>query len=221
MDMLLLFPIIIPFFTAILAILSWKHRQMQRVIGIIGTVLLFAASIALFVLVRREGIQIVQIGSWRAPFGITLVADLFSAIMVLMAGLMGFVVGLFSIVNIDQERQALGFYPLYHVLLMGVCGSFLTGDLFNLYVWFEVMLIASFVLMALGSEKRQLGGAIKYVTLNLMASAIFLAAGGIVYGTTGTLNMADLSVQMYEAPTGLVTTLAMMFLVAFVTSSLP
>ena len=72
MDMLLLFPIIIPFFTAILAILSWKHRQVQRVIGIIGTVLLFAASIALFVVVRREGIQIVQIGSWQAPFGITL-----------------------------------------------------------------------------------------------------------------------------------------------------
>ncbi len=215
MDMLLLFPIIIPFFTAILAILSWKHRQVQRVIGIIGTVLLFTAAIALFVVVRREGIQIVQIGGWQAPFGITLVADLFSAIMVLMAGLMGFVVGLFSIVNIDNERQALGFYPLYHVLLMGVCGSFLTGDLFNLYVWFEVMLIASFVLMALGSERRQLEGAIKYVTLNLMASAIFLAAAGIVYGTVGTLNMADLSVRMYEVPTGLVTTLSMMFLVAF------
>lgn len=215
MDMLLLFPIIIPFFTAILAILSWKHRQVQRVIGIIGTVLLFAASIALFILVRREGIQIVQIGSWQAPFGITLVADLFSAIMILMAGLMGFVVGLYSVVNIDPERQSLGFYPLYHVLLMGVCGSFLTGDLFNLYVWFEVMLISSFVLMALGSERRQLEGAIKYVTLNLLASTIFLAAAGIVYGTAGTLNMADLSVRLYEAPTGLVTTLAMMFLVAF------
>jgi multicomponent Na+:H+ antiporter subunit D len=215
MDILLLFPIIIPFFTAILAILSWKHRQVQRVIGIIGTVLLLAASIALFVWVYRDGIQIVQIGSWEAPFGITLVADLFSSIMILMAGLMGFVVGLYSVVNIDPERQSLGFYPLYHILLMGVCGSFLTGDLFNLYVWFEVMLIASFVLLALGSERRQLEGAFKYVTLNLLASAIFLAAAGIVYGTAGTLNMADLSVRLHEAPTGLVTTLSMMFLIAF------
>ena len=215
MDMLILLPIIVPFFTAILAILSWKYRQLQRAIGITGTILLLAASIALFSLVRREGIQIVQIGSWQAPFGITLVADLFSSIMVLLAGLMGFVVGLYAVVNIDSERQALGFYPLYHALLMGVCGSFLTGDLFNMYVWFEVMLISSFVLMALGSERRQLEGALKYVTLNLLASAIFLAALGILYGTAGTLNMADLSVRLYEAPTALVTTLAMMFLVAF------
>lgn len=215
MDMLILLPIIVPFFTAILAILSWKNRQLQRLIGISGTVLLLAASIALFSLVRREGIQIVQIGSWQAPFGITLVADLFSSIMVLLAGLMGFVVGLYAVVNIDSERQTLGFYPLYNALLMGVCGSFLTGDLFNMYVWFEVMLISSFVLMALGSERRQLEGALKYVTLNLLASAIFLAALGILYGTAGTLNMADLSVRLYEAPIGLVTTLAMMFLIAF------
>ena len=215
MDILVLLPIIIPFFTAILAILSWNNRHLKRAIGITGTILLLAASIALFVLVRQEGIQIVQVGNWQAPFGITLVADLFSSIMVLLAGLMGFVVGLYSVVNIDSERQSLGFYPLYHVLLMGVCGSFLTGDLFNMYVWFEVMLISSFVLMALGSERRQLEGAFKYVTLNLMASAVFLAALGILYGTAGTLNMADLSVRLYEAPTGLVTTLAMMFLIAF------
>ncbi len=99
---------------------------------------------------------------------------------------------------------------------MGVSGVFLTGDLFNLYVWFEVMLMASFVLLALGGERSQLEGAIKYVTLNLISSALFLTALGILYGMAGTLNMADLSLQMsYGMHTGVVSTLAMLFLVAF------
>jgi multicomponent Na+:H+ antiporter subunit D len=99
---------------------------------------------------------------------------------------------------------------------MGVSGAFLTGDMFNLYVWFEVMLIASFVLLALGGERPQIEGAIKYVTINLLSSALFLAAVGILYGLTGTLNMAQLAQQLValDQP-GLVTTLALLFLVAF------
>jgi multicomponent Na+:H+ antiporter subunit D len=166
--------------------------------------------------VWQDGIQVAQIGNWPAPFGITLVADLLSATMVVLAGLMGMAVAVYSLTSTDPRREAFGYYPLLHILLMGICGSFLTGDLFNLYVWFEVMLIASFVLLALGGERAQLEGGIKYVTLNLISSAIFLAAVGIVYGLVGTLNMADLAIQLnkMEQP-GLVTTLAMLFLVAF------
>jgi multicomponent Na+:H+ antiporter subunit D len=99
---------------------------------------------------------------------------------------------------------------------MGVCGAFLSGDIFNLYVWFEVMLIASFVLLALGGEKPQLEGAIKYVTLNFLSSAIFLAAVGLLYGTTGTLNMADLAGALGSGTRpALTASLAMLFLVAF------
>ncbi len=99
---------------------------------------------------------------------------------------------------------------------MGVCGSFLTGDIFNLYVWFEVMLISSFVLMELGGEKAQLEGAIKYVALNLMSSALFLTAVGILYGISGTLNMADLAVRLREMDNaGLLTTVALLFMLAF------
>lgn len=94
-----------------------------------------------------------QIGSWPAPYGITVVADLFAAIMVLLAGLMGLAVGVYSLASMDSGREAYGYYPLLQVLLAGVCGAFLTGDLFNLYVWFEVMLIASFVLLSLGGER--------------------------------------------------------------------
>ncbi len=214
-EFLLLLPILVPFITGIFTVLSWRQRQLQRLMSMIGSITLMIVTLLLFREVYLYGPQAVQIGSWEAPFGITLYADLFSSIMLVLAGLLGFTVGIYSLENIGLERQKLGFYPLYHILLMGVCGSFLAGDIFNLYVWFEVMLIASFVLLALGSERRQLEGAIKYVTLNLMASATFLAAAGILYGVAGSLNMADLSVRLQSAPAGLVTTLAMLFLVAF------
>ena len=166
--------------------------------------------------VWNSGIQAAQMGDWPAPFGITVVADLFSAIMVALAGVIGLAVALYSLATMDRERERFGYYPLLHVLLMGVCGAFLTGDLFNLYVWFEVMLMASFVLMALGGERAQMEGAIKYVTINLIASALFLAAVGMLYGVVGTLNMADLAQKLRAAPQmDLVTTIAILFLVAF------
>ena len=140
------------------------------------------------------------IGPMLAPYGITLVADLFSAMMVVLAGLMGLAVIVYSLATLDEARESFAYHPLYHVLLMGVCGAFVTGDLFNLYVWFEVLLISSCVLMALGGERPQLEGAIKYVTLNLIASALFLAAVGILYGVCGTLNMAELSVALASGP---------------------
>ncbi len=160
--------------------------------------------------------QVLQVGNWQAPFGITLAADLFSALMVLLASIKGLGVAIYSLSSIDSRREAFGYYPLMNVLLMGVCGAFLTGDMFNLYVWFEVMLIASFVLLALGGERPQLEGAIKYVTLNLVSSAIFLAAVGCLYGATGTLNMADASVQLKEhTEPAVVNLLAMLFLICF------
>jgi multicomponent Na+:H+ antiporter subunit D len=181
----------------------------------VGAAGLLGAALGLLVSVAQSGIQVVQLGNWPAPFGITLVADLFSAIMVVLAGLMGLMVAIYSLTTMDARREAFGYYPLLHILLLGVCGAFLTGDMFNLYVWFEVMLIASFVLLALGGERAQLEGAIKYVTLNLISSALFLAAVGILYGLVGTLNMADVARQLKTVQPGLVTTLAMLFLVAF------
>ena len=215
---LLLLPILIPFLTAVFALLAWHNRSLQRRINVVGAALHLAAALALLAWVSREGIQAVQIGNWPAPFGITLVADLFSAIMVVMTGLMGLTVAIYSLGSIDPRRESFGYYALLHTLLMGVSGAFLTGDMFNLYVWFEVMLIASFVLMTLGGSQQQLEGALKYVTINLMSSALFLASVGILYSVTGTLNMADLARQFngeQAVDPGLATVLAMMFLVAF------
>jgi multicomponent Na+:H+ antiporter subunit D len=216
MKLLLTLPILIPLATAAVCLLFWRHRAAQRLIATLGSAAHLAAALVLLWAVRQEGILATQLGNWPAPFGITLVADLFSAIMTVLAALMGFAVGVYSLGSMDSGRESFGYYSFFHFLLMGVSGVFLTGDLFNLYVWFEVMLMASFVLLALGGEKSQLEGAIKYVTLNLISSALFLTALGILYGMAGTLNMADLSLQMsYGMHTGVVSTLAMLFLVAF------
>jgi len=216
MKPLLVLPILIPLSTAILCLALRKNRLAQRTLAAIGILALTGVGTKLLCTVYRQGVQAVQIGQWPAPQGITLVADLFSAIMVLVAAITGLAVIFYSLAHMDSQRESHGYYVLFNFLLMGVCGAFLTGDLFNLYVWFEVMLISSFVLMSLGGVRAQLEGAIKYVTLNLISSALFLAGVGILYGMTGTLNMADLAVKIpLVSQTGLVTACAVIFLVAF------
>ncbi|MBZ0307867.1 MAG: Na+/H+ antiporter subunit D, partial [Anaerolineae bacterium] len=216
MNLLLILPILIPFITAILCLFVWGRVDFQERLTVLGMLVLLVVGLVLLVDVNQNGIQAVQMGDWKAPYGITFVADLLSAIMVTMTGLIGLMTALYSVVSMDEARERFGYYPLLNVLIMGVCGAFLTGDVFNLYVWFEVMLIASFVLLALGGERAQLEGAIKYVTLNLMSSAIFLMAAGILYSVTGTLNMADLHIVLGDVnEPGLVTVLAIMFMIAF------
>jgi len=216
MSSLVVLPIIVPLGTAIACLLTQRHRALQRALSVAGAALLLAVSAGLLARVSSEGIQVMRGGGWPAPFGITLVADLLAAIMVLLTGITGLAVAVYSLGSIDERREAHGYHVLYHVLLMGVCGAFLTGDLFNLYVSFEVMLMASFVLLALGGERAQLEGGVKYVTLNLLSSAVFLAAVGVLYGIAGTLNMADLAraAALGLAP-DLVPVLAVLFLVAF------
>jgi len=209
-------PFAIPMTAAVLALLSYRRVRLQRFLGIVGAGGLLVAGIALLVAVERSGPQATQFGGWEAPFGITFVADLLSAIMVVLAGIVGTASILSSLARVDVRRTAFGYYALTNLLLASVAGAFLTGDLFNLYVWFEVMLITSFVLLALGGERPQLEGAVKYVVLNLIASTMFLAAAGLTYGLTGTLNFADLAQRLPEVePAGLVTAIAMLLLVAF------
>ena len=165
--------------TAIIALLVARWLKVQQVVSAIGAAALAVTGVLLVAAVRRYGVQAVQVGDWQAPFGITLVADLFSAIMVLIAGIIGLAVAIYSIINVSAHIKSFGYFPLMHILLMGVVGAFLTGDLFNLYVCFEVMLIASFVLLVLGGGREQMEGAIIYVTMNLLSSALFLAAIGV------------------------------------------
>ena len=216
MKYLLFMPLVIPLMTAVVCILAWKRIDLQRLFNLCGSAALLAAGIALLVTVRATGVFSVQAGSWAAPFGISIVADLFSAIMVTVAGVMGLAVAVYSLADTEPEYEHLGYHSLMQVLLLGVCGSFLTGDIFNLYVWFEVMLIASFVLLALGGKRSNMEAAIKYVVINLIASALFLAAVGILYGVAGTLNMADLARMLRDTPhNGPIPVVAILFFTAF------
>jgi len=214
-DILLILPLLIPALTAIICIIFWNNVAMQRMLNVVGGLALCIASTWLLVTVWQTGIIATNLGNWPAPFGITLVADLLSALMVLLTGIMGLSTAVYSLTSLDADREAFGYYPLLHVLLMGVAGSFLTGDIFNMYVWFEVMLMASFVLLALGGTRKQIEGALKYVTINLVSSAIFLMGIGILYGIAGTLNMAHLALEIKNVSPPLITTVAMMFLIAF------
>lgn len=216
MNVLIVLPILIPLFSAIVTLLMRSSVRAQNVVGITGSALLLAAAIRLLAAVHDGGILVQQLGGWKAPFGISFVADTFSALMVLLTGVTGLAIAIYSAAAIDEPRRRFGYYPLLHVLLMGVNGAFLTGDMFNLYVWFEVMLIASFVLIVLGGERVQFAGAVKYVTVNLLASMIFLIGAGVLYGKTGTLNFADLAYKLSQTSNpDLVNTSAMLFLVAF------
>ncbi|HBA84440.1 MAG TPA: Na+/H+ antiporter subunit D [Verrucomicrobia bacterium] len=213
--MLLVLPIIIPLVIAASCLIALRRIVLHQFLTLAGCIVLLANAALLFMRVRHAGYIVLPIGSWPAPFGIVFVCDVFSAMMVFMTALIGLLIAIYSIAGVDAARKAHGFYPLVNILLVGVNGAFLTGDLFNLYVWFEVLLIASFVLMSLGGERRQMAGAIKYVTLNLMSSALFLTAAGILYGKAGTLNMAHLALAMRESPPETLMVVEMLFLTAF------
>jgi len=216
MNTLLILPIIVPAITGMLALLARNHRTVQRAISILGTLVLFGSGCVLVAQVHTHGIVAAQMGNWPAPFGITLVADELSAGLVAVTGFVALAVAVYALAGIDEVREQFGFHILFQLLLMGINGAFITGDIFNMYVWFEVLLIASFVLLVLGNAKEQLDGAVKYVGINLVASASFLTAIGLLYGLTGTLNLADLSGSMGPVEeAGLTPVIAMLFLVGF------
>jgi multicomponent Na+:H+ antiporter subunit D len=209
-------PILVPLGTAAILLLAPKRAPIQRWIGLAGSILLLASTAIVFRRVDTGGIQVLQIGGWPAPFGITLVADLLAAMLLVAVGIVGVAIAVAAFAGVDPRREAFGYHSLTQILLMGVSGAFLTGDLFNLYVWFEVMLVASFVLMALHRTSAQVEAAFKYVAINLIASSIFLTALGLLYGVTGTLNMADLARVWPTLRTpGIELVLAVLFVIAF------
>ena len=191
--MLIALPIVIPLLTACLCLLCGRRRGWQCAIAVLGAVSLLISSGALLALVQSEGTVVLHVGGWQAPLGISLVADTLAVVMVVIAALMHVAVSVYSLGTIGARDRRSGYFAFLNVLIMGVCGAFLTGDLFNLYVWFEVMLLSSFVLLVLGGGPSQLAAGIKYVTLSLVGSALFLAGVGLMYGMAHTLNMADLS----------------------------
>lgn len=215
-NILVIVPILFQLFAGTILLFFWNKIQIQKSLSIIFSVVALVLGIWLFKLTWNEGIQFTHAGSWETPFGISFVSDLLSATLVLVASIAGLAVSLFSVGTMRKERLKFGFFPIVHFLIMGLCGAFLAGDMFNLYVWFEVVIISSFVLLTLGGTKSQLEGAIKYVSLNLLASSLFLIGIGFVYGLTGSLNFADVAIKLSAISNrGLVNVTAGIFLVAF------
>ncbi len=216
MTLLPALPIVVPLAGAVLCMLLRKNIAAQKAIALATSFLILLVSLVIMAQTKDGTIAVMHVGGWRAPLGITLAIDMLSSVMLLLVGLLAVGVSVYTLFDLDAPRTRFGFYPLMLILLMGVNGAFVTGDLFNLYVWFEVLLIASFILLALGGEKPQLEGSIKYVALNLLSSALVLAGIGVLYGMAGTLNMAELAhvVQQGERG-GLVTMVAVMFMMAF------
>jgi multicomponent Na+:H+ antiporter subunit D len=216
MSNVLFLPIFISLLSGAVTLAFWRSVRWQKRVTLMSVTIYLIIAVVLLREVLQQGYVVLQMGNWTAPFGITLVADALSATMVLLTGIVGFAAALYSMASVPSQYIRFGYLPLLHLLLAGVSGAFLTGDIFNLFVWFEVMLLASFGLLTLGGERPQMEGAIKYVTINLFSSAIFLSAVGLLYGTAGTLNMADLSIKLAGVEEqGLVNVLALMFMVSF------
>jgi multicomponent Na+:H+ antiporter subunit D len=216
MNNMVLMPILIPLTIGMILILFRKNISVQRILSSISLIATGAVSIYLVIQIKAQGIQTLQLGGWQAPYGIGLVADMFSALLLVTSSLVALCCLLYAFNTIGKEREAFYFYPLFLFLIAGVNGSFLTGDLFNLYVSFELMLISSYVLLTLGSTKIQLRESLKYVIVNVVSSFFFLVAIAYLYSITGTLNLAHISIRVAQAgQDGLLTTIALLFLIVF------
>ena len=171
--------------------IAWAGR-----LGLAGVVALLAVSVLLVMRAATGEIQPYLLGNWRAPFGIALALDRLSALMVLLTALVGLATLLYA--RGGHDRQGLHFHSLFQFQLMGLNGAFLTADLFNLFVFFEVLLIASYGLLLHGAGRARLAASVHYVSFNLTGSALFLIAVSLLYGLTGTLNMADLAQRLAQ-----------------------
>ena len=218
---LLAAPVAAPLLIAALILLlaRWGGRRLIRhqiALTALALCFNFAVALLIFQATAGQGERLVlQMGAWSAPYGITVYGDGLSATLLLLTGLVAMAVYPFAVATIDYHRARMGFHPLYLFLLMGVNGAFLSGDLFNLYVFFEVLLMASFVLLTIGAQPAQTNSGIRYVVLNLLASTVFLVAAGIAYGTLGTLNMAQIAERLPLASPAVRTLFAGLLLVGF------
>ncbi len=193
-------PIVLPAILAPFIIMVLRyHLDLQRIFSVAGVVGLLGIALTITAQASGGEVQVYELGNWPAPFGIVMVLDKLSAMMVLLTALLALPVVLYAIGSGWDERGK-HFHALLHFQLMGVCGAFLTGDAFNLFVFFEVLLIASYGLMTHAGGAVRLKAGVQYVAYNLLGSTLFLFALGTIYAVTGTLNMADLAVRVADIP---------------------
>ncbi len=192
-------PILIPFVSSMLLLmLSSRKACLHRGISALAAILLLAASTHLLLLTDNGSPLSYALGDWTPPFGITLVADRLAALGLMVTSILAAAALLYASAGFDQKGRH--FHAIFQLQLVGINGAFLTGDVFNLFVFFEVMLLASYILLAHGGGLNKSRAGFAYVTLNLAGSAVFLIALGLIYGTLGTLNLADIALQLQSIP---------------------
>ena len=200
-------------------ILVFRGVNLQRFIALVVLAALTVISALLNIVAATHGIQTVQVGGWEAPIGITLVADRLSSRMLVVASLVRFAVMWYGISqglrDGDDDDPVAVFLPTYMLLSMGVNLSFLAGDLFNLYVGFEIFLVASYVLLTLGASPQRVRAGIGYVMVSMASSMVFLFALALVYASVGTMNMAQAGIRMEDVPTGTKAAIFATILIAF------
>lgn len=197
---LIVFPVLIPMMIGSFAFFFRYRVRTFNILVIGGSLATLLSAITLFYITLVDGINTVQFGNWPAPFGIVFVSDIFSTLLVLFSSIISFCVMIYAIADLKDKPSYCFHMSLMLFLISGIHGAFLTGDIFNLYVWFEIMLISSFGLMITDGKKIQIDAATKFVVLNLISTMAFLLAIGLIYAQTGTLNMADLHLKMAAVP---------------------
>ncbi|MCA0277434.1 MAG: Na+/H+ antiporter subunit D [Proteobacteria bacterium] len=215
-DWLVVLPVLLPIVVGALLLMIRHNIRWHAPVALAALAAMVVANAMLLGRVLSDGPMSMTMGSWLPPFGISFTVDALGAAFSLTGSLVALACCAYSVQDVDATGRRYGFYPFLLLMMAGVSGAFLTGDMFNLYVWFEVFLISSFGLLILGSEKPQIDGATKYAILNLVGTTLFLIATGYLYGTFGTLNMADLAVKVGQVgETAPLMTLATLFLLAF------
>ena len=215
-DWLVVAPLVICLGTGGLLMMLRKNIRQHPPNALNALALVIISNGFLLARILETGPVVMTMGRWLPPFGITFAADLLGVLFALTASIVAFFGALFARMDIDYTERRYGFYPFLMMMVAGVMGSFLTGDIFNLYVWFEVLLISSFGLIILGSRHDQLDGALRYGFLNLIATTVFLVTTGYLYGVFGTLNMADIARKAEGLrDTAPVMTIAVLFFFAF------
>jgi multicomponent K+:H+ antiporter subunit D len=211
-------PVVLPALLAPLIGFVMRHDiTLARAASLAGTVALVAVTIGLTLLAADSGVQVYRLGDWPAPFGIVLVLDRLSALMVLLTAVLALIVLVHAIAT-NWDARGRHFHALFQFQLMGICGAFLTGDIFNLFVFFEILLIASYGLMIHGGGRDRMRAGLQYVVFNLAGSTLFLFALGVLYAGTGTLNIADLALRLQQVPieeAALIRVAAMLLMIVF------
>lgn len=216
MNNIVVLPMVIPLIVAIFLVFFREKVVLQRWISVVTMFVTVIVSGILLFSVHKDGILRLDFGNWQPPFGILFVADSFASLLIVTSSIVTLIVLLYATQTIDEKREKMFFYPFTLFLVTGVHASFLTGDLFNLFVSFEVMLLASYVLITLGGEKNQLRQSIIYMTINILSSWIFLVAIAFLYRMLGTLNMAHLAERIQESgQTPVITVVSILFLIVF------